>query len=75
MFCGGAVWCGGRRCLCGAMLRHPLPLRDQPQDSGGVRGGGGQEKRVGAERVGGSVDWTGQAASFIVSQAHLAVAR
>lgn len=29
MFCGGVVRCGGRRCLCALMPRHPFPLRDQ----------------------------------------------
>lgn len=26
MFGGGPVWCGGRGCLCGSMLKHPLSL-------------------------------------------------
>ena len=34
MIGGGAIWCGGRGCLCGSMLRHPFPLRDQPLDDG-----------------------------------------
>ena len=29
MFGRGVEWCGGRRCLCRSMLRHPFPLRDQ----------------------------------------------
>jgi hypothetical protein len=36
MFGGCVVRCGGRGCLCGPMLRHPLPLRDQPQDNDGI---------------------------------------
>jgi hypothetical protein len=32
MFYGGVVRNGGRGCLCGPMLRHPFPLRNQPQD-------------------------------------------
>jgi hypothetical protein len=27
MFGRGVEWCGGRRCLCRSMLRHPFPLR------------------------------------------------
>jgi hypothetical protein len=33
MFGAGAVRCEGRECLCGPMLRHPFPLRDQPHES------------------------------------------
>jgi hypothetical protein len=33
VFGGGVVRCGGRGHLRGPMLRHPFPLRDQPQDS------------------------------------------
>jgi hypothetical protein len=25
MFGGGTVWCGGRGCFCGPILRHPFP--------------------------------------------------
>jgi hypothetical protein len=32
MFGGCVVRYGGRGCLGGPMLRHPFPLRDQPQD-------------------------------------------
>jgi hypothetical protein len=32
MFGIGTVWYRGRECLCGPMLRHPFPLRYQPQD-------------------------------------------
>jgi hypothetical protein len=28
----GAVWCGGRGCLCGPMLGHPFPLKYQLQE-------------------------------------------
>jgi hypothetical protein len=30
MFGGGTVWCGGRGCLCGAMVMDLFPLRYQP---------------------------------------------
>jgi hypothetical protein len=30
MFDGGVVWCGGRGCLWGPMLRHSFSLRYQP---------------------------------------------
>lgn len=30
---GGVVRCGGRGCLCGPMLGHPFPLRDQLLDA------------------------------------------
>jgi hypothetical protein len=33
MFGGCAVRCGGSRSLYRPMLRHPFPLRDQPQNS------------------------------------------
>jgi hypothetical protein len=60
MIVGCAVRYGGRECLCGPMMRHLFPLKDQPQDSivynransvyveGSLersRGGGGEEKR------------------------------
>jgi hypothetical protein len=30
----GTIWSGGggKRCLCGCILRHPFPLRYQPKD-------------------------------------------
>jgi hypothetical protein len=33
MIVGCAVRYGGRECLCGPMMRHLFPLKDQPQDS------------------------------------------
>jgi hypothetical protein len=33
MFDRGKVWCGGKGCLSGPMLRYPFPLRDQPHDA------------------------------------------
>jgi hypothetical protein len=32
IFNGGVVRCGGKEYLLRPILRHPLPLRDKPQD-------------------------------------------
>lgn len=31
VFSEGTAWCGGSGCLCWPMLRHPFPVRYQPQ--------------------------------------------
>lgn len=36
MLCRAPLWCSGRGCLSGPMMRHPSPLRYQPSNRSSI---------------------------------------